>query len=380
MRARLSGIHTAIKRLPGGGVRIYAYAVRGGPLVAKAEGRSHDDARARLEALLGSPEALRAIEEARRPVPRIQSRRYVGGLVAAYLASDHYAHLSETTKRDYGRVLAEFKAEFYDFPTDDLCGDDLVTWRDEKRAHPRAADYRVAVVGALYRWARRERITTAEPTKDISSLHRADRSAIIWTPADLAKLYAHCSPEIRRAVELACWTGLRLADLIGLTWDRVSKEAIVLQTAKSRLRRTALIPLFPATKALLKEIGRKDVGAVLLNSRGEPWTVDGFKSSFRKAKADAKITGLRFHDLRGTAATRLKLQRVDEDDIALILGWSPESVRSLLIRYVSADEVAVDMLRRITERTPGYKPADKPGRVVKIETARKSRKNNDKSP
>lgn len=382
MRAKLSGLHTAIKKRRDG-VTIYAYAFRGGPLVARAEGATLAIARSTLERQLGEPDTLTAIAKARRPIPIIRSTRRIDGLVTAWLASDHFARLSEKTRIDYRRVADQFRDEFAEYPVaafEEEALDDLIGWRNEKRSTPRAADYRMAVVGALFAWARAERLTTANPTADIVTLHRADRSEAIWTVADLQRLYTKGSPQLRQAVELACLTGLRLGDLVRLTWDRVTEEAITIQTGKSRGRRTALVPLFPATHALLDEIGRREVGAVLLSSKGKPWTADGLKTAFRRAKDDAGITGLRFHDLRGTAATRFKLLGLDEDDIALILGWSPESVRSLLIRYVSADAVAVDMLRRITERTGRYKPTDKPAQIENIETARKSKRSNEKSP
>jgi integrase len=37
----------------------------------------------------------------------------------------------------------------------------------------------------------------------------------------------------------------------------------------------------------------------------QPWTSDGFRSSWRKACRKAGIVGVTFHDLRGTAVTRL---------------------------------------------------------------------------
>lgn len=43
---------------------------------------------------------------------------------------------------------------------------------------------------------------------------------------------------------------------------------------------------------------------ILTNSRGLPWTEDGFRSSWDKAFKKAKLGDLHFHDLRGTAVTR----------------------------------------------------------------------------
>ena len=61
---------------------------------------------------------------------------------------------------------------------------------------------------------------------------------------------------------------------------------------------------------------------ILVNSDGEPWSPDGFRSSWRKACAKAGIVGVTFHDLRGTAVTRLALVGCTEAEIATLTGHS----------------------------------------------------------
>ncbi|WP_342411003.1 tyrosine-type recombinase/integrase [Rhodomicrobium vannielii] len=51
---------------------------------------------------------------------------------------------------------------------------------------------------------------------------------------------------------------------------------------------------------------------ILVNSDGRPWTEDGFRSSWRKAVKKAGIIDLTFHDLRGTAVTRLAIAGATE--------------------------------------------------------------------
>lgn len=362
VRARLTGLHTATKRLADGRHCIYAYAFRGGRMIAKGVGNDLATARKALETEMGKPATLRKLEEARRAPSEYKSRHYVEGLVTAFLASPEYARLKPSTKTAYRTYLDAFRKRFPDFKVEWFERDaivDLIEWRDELGAHPRKADYTMQAVSRLFGWARGKAYTQANPTKDIESLHRANRSEIIWTDADLERLFDHCSRDLRHAVELAALTGLRLGDLVKLTWADVGQESITVRTSKRETR--VVIPLIDETKALIERIGRRDVGVVLTNTRGKPWTSDGLKTSFLKAKAAAGIEGLRFHDLRGTAATRFKLFRLSDERIASIMGWSRESVQALMLRYVSADAVAVDMLREIRERTGGDKPGHKPG-------------------
>jgi hypothetical protein len=69
---------------------------------------------------------------------------------------------------------------------------------------------------------------------------------------------------------------------------------------------------------------------ILLNSDGQPWTSDGFRASFIKAKDRAGIVDLTFNDLRGTSVTRLALAGCTEAQIVSITGHSLNDVRSIL--------------------------------------------------
>lgn len=58
-------------------------------------------------------------------------------------------------------------------------------------------------------------------------------------------------------------------------------------------------------------------------------------------------TDLRFHDLRGTAATRLFKAEFSEREIAETLGWSEDRVKRLIDRYVKRDEILKEKIRRL---------------------------------
>src|SRR5262249_735143 len=76
---------------------------------------------------------------------------------------------------------------------------------------------------------------------------------------------------------------------------------------------------------------------------GRPWTPDGFRSSWGKARHKAGIEDLTFNDLRGTAVTRLALVGCTEAEIATITGHSLRDVRSILdAHYLNRDQALAD--------------------------------------
>jgi len=72
---------------------------------------------------------------------------------------------------------------------------------------------------------------------------------------------------------------------------------------------------------------------VLTADRGGPWRKRHFSRRFNEACAEAGITGLTFHDARGTAITMLTEAGCSEGLIASITGHAVASVSQILKRY-----------------------------------------------
>lgn len=354
MRARLTGLHKATKRLSGGRVAIYAYAFRGGPLIARVEAGSLVAANRAMEIELGGAGVAVKIQEARAPIRRSDDKRYINGLIYAFKASPEWAKIAASSQTEYSRYLKAFDEEFGQMRVSlfesDRAKIELLDWRDQWSDRPRAADYAMQSVGRLFKWARGRGLTQARPTEDVERLYSGNRSDLIWTDGDLKKLLAAASVEVGQAARLAAETGLRMGDLLELPWGAIGQHGIVWRTAKRG--RQVIVPLTPAAQTILAEIAtpKKRALVVLTNSRGNAWSKDGFKTMFGKAKAKAGLGHIHFHDLRGTAATRLFLAGSPKRDIATIMGWSETAVDALLTKYVSGDAVALDLLSRMNQK------------------------------
>jgi integrase len=173
--------------------------------------------------------------------------------------------------------------------------------------------------------------------------------------ADIAQLKRACAAEIAHAVDLAATTGLRLSDLLRLSWSHIGDDAITIATGKSKGRREAIIPLYAELNAVLASIPKRST-TLLTSSKRRPWTADGFGSSFNKAKIDAGMNerDLHFHDLRGTAATKFYTAGLSERVIAEIMGWEEGYVAKIIRRYVAraaATKAIIAQLNQAKART-----------------------------
>lgn len=68
-------------------------------------------------------------------------------------------------------------------------------------------------------------------------------------------------------------------------------------------------------------------------SRDQPRTLDGYKTSFAKAKAAAGIEGRTFHDTRGTAVLRLARAGCSSPEIYSITGHGPKSAEAIVAKH-----------------------------------------------
>jgi integrase len=70
-------------------------------------------------------------------------------------------------------------------------------------------------------------------------------------------LKSTCSPEIACAVDLAAYTGLRLGDLLRVSWSHAKEHMIEITTGKSKHRRHAIIPLYDNLRRVLAGIPKR---------------------------------------------------------------------------------------------------------------------------
>jgi integrase len=139
----------------------------------------------------------------------------------------------------------------------------------------------------------------------------------------MAKAPAH----LHLPLMLAIWTGQRQGDLLRLKWDAYDGEFIRLRQGKGRRR--VKIPVGAPLKAML-DTAPRIAKVVLTTTRNGAWTEDGFRASWGKACDAAEIDGLTFHDLRGSAVTRLFMAGAGVGEIAAITGHSLADVEAIL--------------------------------------------------
>ncbi len=167
------------------------------------------------------------------------------------------------------------------------------------------------------------------------------------------------SPPLGDICEMLLLTGMRIGELIRVTWGDVDFSQNLLRLERHKTSgwnnsRPRMIPLCERATEILKEQAPEDLTddqPVFVGQDGQPFTVGALHCRLRRLREKHTVLeGFSFHKLRHTCATYLARFEVPERVAQAILGHSS----TLMTRYYTAtdkDEMieAVERLSQATE-------------------------------
>jgi integrase len=328
-----------VKRLATGDVKTYFYAWRGGP---------------QIKANPGTPEFIREYNEAYAELRQPRVGTFMT-LIAGYKASAEFRKLSPSSLRAYTAYIKLIESEFGDMPIDALrdprVRGEFKSWRDRFAATPRKADYAWSTLARILSFAKDRGLITTNPCAGGGRLYTADRQDKLWSESHVAGFLAIAPAEMVVAIMLGLWTGQRQGDLLRLPWSAYDGTHIRLRQSKTGRRVT--VPVGGPLKALLDGTSRRGP-LIMTNTFGQPWTSDGFRTSWAKACRKTGIKGLTYHDLRGSAVVRLAVADATVPQIATFTGHGLKDVEAILdAHYLGRDvqlaEIAIQKLEARTK-------------------------------
>jgi integrase len=247
------------------------------------------------------------------------------------------------------RVAQVRKAKLADAFIDRVDGGAVAKYRDErlKVVSPNTVRLELALLSAVFEQCRKEwGYPVANPVREIRipkpGLPRKRR----LEPGEETVLLAACERSGSRylvpLVILAIETGMRLSELASMTWRNVDlqKRTVYLPDTKNGSTRT--IPLSSRAVRVLKEM------PVSINGRVFVAKVASIKIAFRNALGRARsdtvhgayLVGLRFHDLRHEAVTRLFEKGLNPIEVGMVSGHKTLSMLQRYTHLRSEDLVA----------------------------------------
>jgi len=165
------------------------------------------------------------------------------------------------------------------------------------------------------------------------------------------RLLALSNPHLKPILITALNTGMRKNEILTLKWSNIDQDTgvITLEHTNTKTKRTRRIPINSILRKLLLEQRLKSGGNdyVFLGPSGNAYRRhDSIKGSFERTCKNAGIEGLRFHDLRHTAATRMVEAGASIVAVSKILGHSDIK---MTMRYTHPDTSLKEAVELLTK-------------------------------
>jgi integrase len=210
--------------------------------------------------------------------------------------------------------------------------------------------------------ALRDRLVSRNAAQESKPPRVDDREVVYLAPELVRRLLDRTADaEHGPLYALAASTGLRLGELLGLSWESVDLLAGTLTVRQSlardgnggwdlaipksrRSKRTIPLPL-TARAALAAQRDRQDAaqdaagdawqnsGLVFTDAVGRPLNPHNVSAQFQRDREAAGVPRVRFHDLRHSAATLLQAQGVP---LAVISDWLGHSGIQITMQHYAA--------------------------------------------
>lgn len=244
-------------------------------------------------------------------------------------AIERYLEEVTPTKRSAQREVQRFghlKRVFGMYTFNTLGRREIAAYRDARLAEGRAGATVVKELNSLshlYEVARRDwgYALPENPAKLVRRPAVARGRDRRLSAAEFSRLKIACgrsrSPLLPYAVDLAIETGMRLGELLALTWDAIDLDGRRANLDLTKNGEARAVPLSTRAIATLSAIPRDLKNPRVFWCWGR---IDSFENVWRRAVKSAGIEDLRFHDLRHEAVSRMFELGLNPMEVAAVSG------------------------------------------------------------
>ena len=286
----------------------------------------------------------------------------------------HILSLESSTQRKYKNVMRQLQAHCKTAALHDVADvtvERLDSYRAARGISRITAQKELEILRQFFGFCKERNWTDDNPAKRIKSAKNLKPAEVVpYTPDELTRIISACdgigkaSYERKRAramVLLLNNTALRVSDVATLQRDRVRDGRILLRTKKTG--DTVYLPIWADTQTALDALpiprGAGDESRCYFwNELTSRRAVVGIASKTLVAVFKrSKVPNAHAHRFRHTLATRLLGMGATEQEVADILGNSPEIVRKHYAKWSQARQKRIDDLMTAAQVAPGVAAA-----------------------
>lgn len=159
----------------------------------------------------------------------------------------------------------------------------------------------------------------------IQLLPENNQRTVTLTLDQVRKLADHASENVRAAIWISTYTGMRRGEICSIRAEHIGPDYITLDAGMTKTSRTRLVPIIEPLRPWLKFL------PLAITARG-------IEGGFRYARKSAGMT-VTFHDLRRSCATLMLSAGVEMEVISKLLGHSSTRVTEARYAHLQMDRV-----------------------------------------
>ncbi len=203
---------------------------------------------------------------------------------------------------------------------------------------PATINREFALMRRAFNLAIRDELVLRNPCKGIPMLPEQNKRDRTLSSEEYRKLFEELHEPIRSIVLVAYHTGMRINEILTLTWDKVNmkEEHVDLGYADTKTKQKRRIFLTDEVKSVLIEASKMRSLShkfVFIYNDGRP--VRSIRTAFKNACKRADIAGFVIHDLRHCFVTNMRKAGVHD---SVIMAQTGHKTMSMFLRYNSVDE------------------------------------------
>jgi integrase len=221
----------------------------------------------------------------------------------------------------------------------------IAAFRDERLKQVSAGTVirELAYLSAIINHARREwGINVPNPVQMVRKPPSPQPRSRVLTEGEIAQLLQVLEPTGRRshwtkpAFQLALATGMRRGELLSLKWEHVNLQGRTAFLPDTKNGDSRTVPLSSVAIQVLGELPRHISGMVI------PMKYFTLEAAFKRGVRRAGLDGVRFHDLRRTAITRMAEKLPNVIELAAVSGH-----KSLMVLKRYYRPSAMDLAKKL---------------------------------
>lgn len=317
----------------------------------------------------GSPEFFEALAKAEKSLKKVEPIPHTwGAAVKGYRLSPAFTELAPRTKSDYEKVLLWLKG-FDPDPLSSFTGPRCYKLRDRafRQKKRRFANYVGTILSLVLAHAVRYGMgITENPAYGMEKIKRSKQDKepnIPWLKEEVDAFLEVAPPHIAAPFATAYHLGMRGEDVVMLPKTAFKNGALHVKTGKTGIEMTYPVP--EALRGLLEAMPKQNSMRLFVNSRGRPWSTNGFRHQVFGIRNDLAKEGkirrdLTLHGLRTTLAHEAAEMGIDEKKIADGLGHRDTKATRIYVREAGRKRNLGEVVNMVAKaREGGSKNVDK---------------------